>query len=829
MMRMPLALRLLARDLRAGELNLLGIALILAVAAFTSVSFFADRLGQALTREAAQLLGGDLVITADHPPDAGFRARAESLGLRALDSAAFVSMAAANGRSALAGVKAVEPGYPLRGAMRIAPGLNRPDARATAIPAPGTLWLDERLSTALGVRVGETVTLGNARFALAAVLTFEPDRGTNFFSLLPRLVMRVGDLAATGLIQPGSRVSYHLHVAGEAAAVAAFRDWARARLGRGERIEDIDNARPEVRAALDRAQRFLKLAALLAVVLASVAIGLSANRYLRRHLDGYAVMRCLGARQGRLVGLMSLEFLVFGVIAAGLGCAAGWLVQFAIESVLSGLMNGPLPRPGWTPLAHGLAVGLVLLAGFVAPQLARLANVPTLRVLRRELPTRPLSLAMWAAALAALGVLMAWIAADVVLGATVFFGFLSAVLLYGLFAALLFRLLARVRAAGGAGWRHGLASLRRRLGYSLVQTVAIAIGLTALLLLTAARGELLSAWRSTVPADAPNRFVINIQPEQREAVGRFLAKEGLGQPGVLPMVRGRLTAINGSALNLEALGDDRARRLAEREFNLSYLADLPAGNAVIAGRWFGRAGAGQAQFSVEQGLARTLGIRLGDVLAFEVGGARIEAAVTSLRRLEWDSMRVNFFVIAPPGMLEDFPQTFITSFFVPAGRGESIDRLVAAFPNLTVIDVGAILDQVERVLEQLSRAVQLVFAFGLAAGFVVMFAALESTHDERSVEVAILRTLGARNGQLRAALATEFMALGAVAGILGGIGAAAIAWLLATEVFRLAYQPGALIPLAGLALGAIGVTLAGLAATARLLRTPALATLRTLA
>ncbi|GAB4166570.1 MAG: FtsX-like permease family protein [Rhodocyclaceae bacterium] len=821
-----LALRLLARDLRSGELRLLGIALILAVASLTSVSFFADRIGQALTREANQLLGGDLLLSADHPLPPRFRAQAGSLGLKALESLSFASMASANGKTQLAGVKAVEPGHPLRGALRIAPGLNRPDAQAQAIPEPGTLWLDERLTTALGVKVGDGVSLGNARFVLAAVLTFEPGRGANFFSLVPRLVLRAADLPATGLIQPGSRVRYHLHVAGEPRAVAAFRNWAQPRLGRGEQLEDIDNARPEVRAALDRAQRFLKLAALLAVVIAAVAVGLSANRYLERHLDGYAVMRCMGARQARLSLLLSVEFLVFGVIASGLGCAAGYFTQFALEWILSGLIDGPLPAPGWGPLAQGLAVGIALLGGFVAPQLARLANVPTLRVLRREFPRRPLSFAAWAAGLTSLGLLMLWIARDAILGAIVFFGFLAAVLLYLLLAWLMFRVLSGLRAAAGAGWRHGLASLTRRLGYSLVQSVAIAIGMTALLLLTLARGELLSAWQRTIPPDAPNRFVINIQPEQREELRRFLANEGLGQPALLPMVRGRLTRINGAAVSPEAFPDDRSRRLVEREFNLSHMADLPAGNAVIAGRWFGASGSGRGEFSVEQGLAQTLGIRLGDVLGFEIGGERVEAAVTSLRRLEWDSMRVNFFVIAPPGVLEDFPHSYITSFFVPAGRGEALHRLVAAFPNITVIDVDAILGQVKRVLDQLSRAVELVFAFGLAAGLAVMVAALQSTHDERSYELAVMRTLGARDAQLRAALAAEFAALGAVAGILGGAGAAAIGWVLASAVFKLSYQPGLPMPLIGLALGAAGVTCAGLAATVRLLRLPALARLR---
>lgn len=824
-----LAWQFFMRDLRSGELRLLGVALILAVASFSSVSFFTDRFTQALAREANQLLGGDLLLSADHPWKPDFRAQAGRLRLKAIESLSFASMVTAGETSQLAGIKAVEPGHPLRGALRIAPAPNRPDAETGGIPAPGTVWLDERLSAALGVSPGQPVTLGNARFTVAAVLTFEPDRGANFLSIVPRLMMRAADLPATGLIQPGSRIHYHLHVAGEPAAVKAFRDWVAPRLANGERLEDIDNARPEVRGALDRAQRFLKLAALLAVVLSAVAVGLSANRYMQRHLDGCAVMRCLGVRQPRLALLLGAEFLIFGLLASGLGCAAGYLTQLAIERVLAGLVNGPLPAPGLLPVAHGFAVGVALLAGFVAPQLARLAGVPALRVLRREWPPmRPLTLAGYVAALLAAGALMLWIARDVTLGAIVFFGFVAAVSLYALFACLVFVLLGRLRGAAGAGWRHGLASLRRRLGSSLLQASAVGIGLTAMLLLTVARGELLSAWQRTVPPDAPNRYVVNIQPDQRGPLRAFFAAEGLAVPELLPMVRGRLTRVNGEPLNSDGFADERARRLVEREFNLSYMAGLPAGNAVTEGKWFGAAAALRPQFSVEQGLAATLGLRLDDVLGFEVAGTRIEAPVTSLRKLAWDSMRVNFFVIAPPGVLDDFPATYITSFHVPAERAAMNNRLVAAFPNLTVIDVDAVLGQIRRVLDQLARAVEFVFVFAMAAGVAVLFAALASTHDERAYEVAVMRALGARNAQLRSALMAEFAALGAVAGILAGAGAEAIGWVLATQVFKLPYRPGLLMPLLGLVAGVIGVGAAGLAGTARILRAPALQSLRAL-
>jgi putative ABC transport system permease protein len=828
-----LSLQMLLRDLHAGELRLLGVALLIAVASLTSVSFFTDRIGRAIDREAHQLLGGDLLLVSDHPWEAGVRREAEQRGLRALESVSFPSMAAVNGSSSLADIKAVQPGYPLRGAMRIAPALNQPDAETNRTPQRGSVWLDERLTAALGARAGGTVALGNARLLVAAVLTLEPDRGVNFFNIAPRLMMNLEDLPATQLIQAGSRVTYRLHLAGDALAVAAFQKWAEGRLGRGERIEDLSNARPEVRSALDRAEKFLRLAALLAVVLAAVAVGLAARRFMQRHLDGCAVMRCLGAREGQLLRIFLGEFLLFGLIVSTLGCAAGFAAQYALERLLAGLFTAPLPLPSLLPFAYGQAVGLALLAGFALPQLLRLRNVPTVRVLRREWAgMEPLAWTSYAFGAAVLAGLMLWMAADLKLGLWVLSLLSVAVALYAAVARTALVMAGRLRGWGGGariGWRYGIASLRRRLGSSVVQAVALGLGMTALLLLTLARDDLLASWRRSVPADAPNRFIINIQPEQREPVREFFARKGLDKPVLMPMVRGRLVALNGRPVVAGDYQDERAQRLVEREFNLSWASDLPGNNTVSAGRWFAPADAGRPQFSVEQGLAETLRLNMNDVLAYEIAGQRLEAKITSLRKLDWDSMRVNFFVVTPPGVLEPYPTSFISSFHLPQAQAGFVNELVAAYPNLTVIDVASILRQFQAVMDQLAQAVQFVFAFSLVAGLAVMYAALEATHDEREYEIAILRTLGARNRQLRSALAAEFAMLGAVAGVVAGFGAAVISWLLGRFVFHLPYEPAWLVLPAGVCAGVFGITLAGLAGTARNLRAPALQSLRALA
>jgi putative ABC transport system permease protein len=520
---------MLARDWRAGELTVLGVALLLAVAALTSVGFLTDRVEQALRLQSHQLLGGDLLLSADHPWSDDFRREATSRGLRLAESATFASMVSLGEASILAEVKAVSEGYPLRGSLRTAPILNAPDADTRDVPRPGAAWGDERLAGTLKLSPGTNLALGRITVRSGPVLTLEPDRGMNVFALAPRLLINLADLPATGLILPGSRVGYRLHLAGDTGAVKAYEAWAKERLGRGERLESLDNARPEIRNVTERAQSFLRLAALLAVILAAVAVALAAERYMRRHLDACAVMRCMGARSGQLLLIHGGEFLLFGFAATLGGCLVGYTVQAGLERMLGGLLATNLPPPSALPLWQGLLVGLTLLTGFALPPLLRLKRVSTLRVLRREWSgAEPASVGAYFIGAAVLAGLMLWMAGELRLGMIVLAGFVVALGFFALMARLMLAALGRLRPAGrGYGWRHGLANLRRRLAATLVQAVALALGLTALLLLTVARGDLLAAWQSRVPPDAPNRFAINIQPDQRDAVADFFRVRGL--------------------------------------------------------------------------------------------------------------------------------------------------------------------------------------------------------------------------------------------------------------------------------------------------------------
>ena len=821
-----LALRMLTRDWRAGELTVLGIALILAVAALTSVGFLTDRVEQALKLESHQLLGGDLLLTADHPWSDRFRQEATARGLRQAESATFPSMVSLGSAALLAEIKAVSAGYPLRGTLRTAPVLNAPDAETGRVPQAGEAWPDERLATTLNLSAGTALALGRITLASGPVLTLEPDRGMNVFALAPRLMINFADLPATGLIQSGSRVHYRLHLAGEAATVAAYEAWAKTQLGRGEKIESLDNARPEIRNVTERAQRFLRLAALLAVILAAVAVALAAERYMRRHLDGCAVMRCMGASGPQLLLIHGGEFLLFGLGATLVGCLVGFAVQAALQQLLAGLLVTKLPAPSLMPWLHGLLVGLTLIVGFALPPLLRLKRVPTIRVLRREWSgSEPASIGAYLLGALVLAALMLWMAGELRLGLIVLAGFLIALGFFALTARLLLAVLGRLRPAGrGYGWRHGLVNLRRRLAATMVQAVALALGLTALLLLTVARGDLLDSWQARVPANAPNRFAINIQADQRVAIADFFKARGLPAPQLEPMVRGRLVLVNGHAVGPESYSDDRAQRLVDREFNLSWSDVLPPGNTVSGGRWHGATQA--AEFSVEQGLAETLNLKLGDRLAYDIAGTRVEAVISSIRKLDWDSMRVNFFVMSPSGVLENFPVSYITSFHLPAEKAGTIPELVRAFPNLTVIDVAALVKQLHATIDQVVRAVQLVFGFAVLAGLAVLYAALQASSDERRHELAVLRALGARSRQLSSALLAEFAALGALAGLLAGIAASLIGWGLARFAFRLDYLPQPGLWLTGLLAGTVLVVIAGWLGASSMLRQSALPALR---
>lgn len=825
---MPLFLRMLVRERRAGELRLLLLALVIAVASLSSVGFLSDRVQAGLERESHQMLGADLLLVADHPWPADFATTATQHRLRVAQTMSFPSMVVVGegetARMQLADIKAVSLDYPLRGRLRIQSGAGRPDEETHDVPAPGSVWVDSRLASVLDLTVGGTLFLGGKAFCVAALLTLEPDRAINFFSVAPRLMMNMEDVAATGLVQQGSRVRYRLLVAGEdASQIDEFRIWANGNLKRGERIEDASNARPQVRSVLDVARRFLGLTAFLAVVLAAVGIALAVRRYVQRHLDPFAVMRCLGVTQQKLFRLVLFQFAALGLIGATLGVAVGYLAHWVLHLFLADLIGTPLPSPGGWPVVQGYVVGWVLVFSFALPPVLQIRRVPTLRVIRRELGAMEVS-AMGSFAFGGMVLvgLLFWVAGDPKLGFWASVGFIACL---GVFAALGYFLIRAVgalarRRGGGNGLvspvRMGARSLARRPGASALQALALSMGFLALLLLTVTRNDVLHAWQQSVPADAHNRFVINIQPDQVGAVQGFF-KAGQLDVILAPMVRGRLSEINGQRVTSDEFTDERAKRLVEREFNLSWRDELPEGNVISDGRGFAGGDVGRAFVTVEDGLAKALALKVGDRVRFNIAESSIEAQIIGLRTLDWDSMRVNFFVLFPSGVIEDQPTSFITSFFLPDGQHHVVNSLVRQFPNLTVIDVSAILRQLQSVIGQVTLAVEFLFMFTFIAGFVVLYAALLAMIDERKHEYAILRALGARRMQLQLALASEFAAIGGIAGLLAGLGAFLVGQVLAIKVFEIVAPLSYWVIPAAVLGGSVLVALAGSRAIRHLL------------
>lgn len=826
MKTLRLALRMLRRNASAPELRVLLLALVIAIASVTTVGFFADRVQAALDRQANELLGGDLVLIADHPVAPKFDALAAADGLVTARTRTFPSMVSGGEGVNLAEIKAVSPAFPLRGRIRLVDAPGGAEREVDGGPALGTVWIGLPLAARLGLKVGESLKIGRSELTIAALIAREPDSVLDYFGIAPRVLMNESDLDTTGLIQVGSRVTHRLLVRGEPKAVERFRSQAKPLVGRGERLEGVRDARSEVRIALERSQRFLGLASLLSVVLASVAVALAARRFSQRQIDAAAMMRCLGASQSQIFWLHGWQFLMLGAAACAIGGLIGFGAQALLARWLSAFFTVALPLPGPWPGVRGVVIGMVLLLGFTLPPLIRLRRVSTLRVLRRDLAmAEPFSSLASGLGLVALAALIVWQAGDLKLGAIALGGFAAAIAVAALAGYALIRAVARMRGAARGPWRYGLANLRRRTGASLVQIIALGLGIMAMLLLTLVRTELITAWQQSMPPDMPNRFAINIQGDQLPDLKREFAQMGITMPALYPMVRGRLVSIGDRAVSAEAYTDERARRLVEREFNLSWADSLRADNRVVAGK-FWSADARDAQFSVEEGLAKTLGIRVGDVLAFDVAGSPFSAKVTSLRKVDWDSFKPNFFVIATPPVLEGYPASWITSFYLPPGRDDAIAKLVQRFPNVSVIDLSALMAQFQRITDQVSRAVEFVFLFTIAAGLVVLFAAITSTQDERIFEGAILRTLGASTRQLATLQLAEFLAIGLLSGLVAAGGAIGLALVLSDRVLGVPYVVHPLLPLTGIVVGGLGVAIAGMIGTRRAVSSPPLQTIR---
>ena len=828
-----LGLRSLWRDLRSGELRLLIVAVTLAVAALTAVGFFADRLKGGLQRDARQLLGGDAVVSSDKPAPRVFADKARALGLQTSTTTGFPTMGRATddrgGASKLVALKVVQAGYPLRGRLTVAPAPDAAGQTTRDVPAPGEVWVDAALLEALNLNMGDRLLLGDATLRIGRIIVIEPDRGGGFMSFAPRVMLNQADLDATRLVQPASRLTYRFAVAGEDAPVNLFAQWARLEADkpevRGVRVESLESGRPEMSQTMDRAEKFLNLVALLAAMLSAVAVALAARGFAANHLDDCAMLRVLGLSQRSIALSYTLEFAVVGLGASALGVAIGFGVHYVFVLLLAGLVEASLPAATLWPVAFGLGMGSTLLFTFGLPPVLQLAQVPPLRVIRRDVGNlKPASLAVLAIGVAGFAALLLAASSDVVLGLIAVGGFSGAVLLFAAMSWLAVKLLRRsVNESTAPRWLVlATRQISARPAYAVVQVSALAVGLLALMLLVLLRTDLISSWRQATPPDAPNRFVINVMPDQGDAFQQTLRDAGVSNYDWYPMIRGRLVAVNGKTLTPDSFEGQRAQHMIEREFNLSHSAVRPPHNEVIAGRWTDEeAGA----ISVEESIATTLGLKLGDAVRFDIGGMPVEAKITSLRKVDWGSMRANFYVIYPVSKMVDVPVTYMSAFKAPATKGFD-NTLVHNFPNITSVDVSATLAQIQGVLDQVVRAVEFLFGFTLAAGLVVLFAAITATREERAREFAIMRAVGAQGRLLRQVQRAELAGVGLLAGLLASIVAMVVGWGLAKFVFNFEWTASPVVPLAGAVTGALLAMAAGWWGLRDVLRRPVVETLR---
>ena len=817
---MKLAWRLLSRDFRAGEIWLLLAALILAVAATTSLRFFSASLEQGLTRQAASLLGADLVLDSSRPLRPEVLEEASKHGLQQATVTEFSSMIQYKDEFQLAAVKAVSAGYPLRGELQAR--RDKTQLPAGSLPASGTLWLDERLFGLLDIGLDDEVQLGDIRLRVTAVLTSEPDRAGNFSAFAPRALINAADVDAAGLIQPGSRVQYRLLLAGPAKAVADFNDELKPKLAIGERLQDVASGRSEVGTPLARASDYLSIAAIAAVILSGLAVALAARRHAERHYDTMALMRCLGASRRRVQGIylrqLGLIWAVAIVLGAGLGALASQLLFQLLDSMLP---TAELDFAWQRPLLTGIVTATLTLLGFALPALIGLFRVSPLRVIRRELaPNSPGLIAVTALALSALAALLMletgrWqLTLLLVVGGSAL-AFLLTIILRSVFVLL--RKTFAERSLPNA--LLGLRELWRQPQASTLQILALSIGMTAMLLVTSVRGELITAWQSKLPANAPNQFALGIDAHDTAEFRQTLADAGITIDALYPVIRGRLTAINGEPV-VTAVTKDKEPNLEalNRELNLTVSDTLPLGNELLEGEWANPSSA-PWPVSIESKLAEKLDVGLGDRLMFTLAEGDVEATVSSLRKVDWDSFQPNFYMLFPPAALADFPATYLTAFHVPSGNRDVLNTLLQRFPTVVLIDIDAIMTQVRKLLDDVSRAIEFVLLFVLAAGVLVLLACIAAGQDQRRQEAALLRALGASRRQLLQRGLSEMILLGGMAGLLAVVLTELLAAALYITLLELPPTWHGELWLITPLLGASLTGLAGMAATRKVWRT----------
>ena len=804
------ALRTFGRELRSGEVLVLLAAVGPAVGALTAVGFLTDRIGKAVARQANEVLAADLRLRSQEPVPEEWRELAAEYGLETAETMFFPSVVFAGDASALSSIKVVSDRYPLRGTVRVADQLFGEQRDVEGIPGVGEIWADGALLARVGADIGSVLSVGELRLRVSAVLTYRPDQSIGFASLAPSLIMNIDDIPRSGLIGEGSRVSYALLVAGEESAVSDFNEAIEDKLPESVRIRSQEESSERAYNAADRAQRFLSLTAVISLLLSAVAVAMSARRFAHRRMDAVALMKSLGATQDFVIAVALIQLVLLGILGVRFGSVAGFAAEEALSRILVDLIASDLPDPGLRPVVLASGSAMVLLLGFALPALIQLRNTPPLRVLRHDvMPPAPSRLLVVGLSLAAVAALLYRSVGDPLMLAILVGGIVVIAAALYLVGRGLVASIGRFRSGVGVAWRYGLANVARRGRDSAIQVVAFGLGLTVLLLLTLVRTDLLEGWRQTLDEDAPNHFLINIQPHEVGSVGAFFEENGATAPTFTPLVRARMTSINGESVKDREYPTEDGRWLANREANLSWTAEMSASNEVVQGEWWTSDYDGPPLVSIEEEAAFDAGLEVGDRLDFFVAGRDVQAEIASIRKINWDSFQPNFFIVLSPGALDDMPTTYISSMRIEDDQRAMLVDLVRAYPSISVIDLDAILQQVRGIIEKASLAVQAVFVFTLAAGIAVLFAAVQSTIDERRFESAMLRALGARRRTVFFGVMAEFAALGLAAGLLASAGASILAAVVAVQLFQLPYEFNPLLWVVGLTAGVLLVCISG--------------------
>lgn len=795
-----LAQSLLRREARSGQLTLISVSLVLAVTVATIISVFSARMEAGMLDRSSDLLGADLRVRSSQalPPD--YRQYAQSLGLKTSRTLEFPSVVIVNDEMSLAAVKAVDHHYPLKGQVTTTLDAFTQGQVVDSGPPSGEVWLESRLLALLNAKVGEHLELGRSQFKISAIITQESDRGGNFYSLSPRLMMNMNDVEKAGIIQTGSRVTWRLLVADlinknsqshNDSLLTSYRQWLTPQLSVNQSLESLSDNNQALASALDKARQYLSLAAILAILLSGIAIAMAARNYAEHHYDTSALLRTLGASRHQVLMLYISQLLLLGVITTLIGLGVGTIVQEQLSGLLGVLFANDLPDAPWTAWAIASVTAPVTLLGFALPHLMQLSKVSPLRILRRELEPMGLGIgAIYSLAIVCILALCVWFTRDLKMSITLILGGALAIIILSIALRGLLKLCDKLVPSAKFSlyirfaWRH----IMRNTQSTSTQILAFAMILMVMIVISVVRNDLLADWQRGLPDNAPNFFAMNIQSYEAEPYKQALAHAGFDIKPLFPMVPGRLSHIN--SLNVhedKTLKEDPA---LQRDLALTWSEQLPDGNKILEGSWLQDAenSLNDAQVSIESRLAKRLGIKLNDLLTFDVAGSRFDVRVSSIRSVDWGTLSPNFYMILSKETLANLPVNYLTSFHVSTGHEVQLTKLIRDFPTITLLDMSMVFDQIQNLLKQVSLAIEYLLSLVLIGGLLVLMAALHTSIDERILQGAILRTLGANRKQLRLNQWSEFALLGLIAGIMALLGAEALSYALYTQLLDLDYQ-----------------------------------------